>query len=434
MPAPRKPLAVRMRPTSVDEILGQDHILQPTSPLHRMMSTGNPTSSIFLWGPPASAKTTIAYVIAETTSALFTELSAVNASVKEVRTAIDAAKTQLTEHDQPTVLFIDEIHRFSKAQQDALLPAVENGWVTLVAATTENPSFSVNNALLSRSMLLTLKPLQDHHIAELVTRAISDPRGYHDEVSADESTIEHIARLAQGDARRALTYLEQVAESVLARDETQISIDDIDLVIDKAVARYDRDGDQHYDVISAFIKSMRGSDPDAALHWMAVMIDAGEDPRFIARRIIVHASEDVGMADPTALQSAIAAAHAVQLLGLPEARINLAQAVIHIATAPKSNQTIQAIDSALSAVRNKGAGEVPIHLRDSHYKTAKTHYGHGVGYKFPHQWPYGVVAQNYLPAEHADAHHYIPTTHGFEKDVTKRLETIRSLQQKPEHQ
>ena len=332
------PLAVRMRPRTVDEVVGQQHLTGEGTPFRKLIDNDAPMS-LLLWGPPGTGKTTLAYVVSQVTRRKFVELSAVTAGVKDVRAAVDTARRDLGMTGVQTVLFIDEVHRFSKTQQDALLPAVENRWVSFIGATTENPFFSVVSPLLSRSLLLTLTSLSDDDIRGVILRAISDERGLNDSVRIDDEALDHLVRLAGGDARRSLTYLEAAALGMA--DGGLIDSAVLERAVDRAAVRYDRDGDQHYDVISAFIKSIRGSDVDAALHYLARMIEAGEDPRFIARRVIVHASEDVGMADPTALPVAIAAAQAVEMVGLPEARINLAQAVIHLALAPKSNAVDQ---------------------------------------------------------------------------------------------
>ena len=360
------PLAVRMRPRTLDEVIGQRHLTGAGTPFRKLIDNDAPMS-LLLWGPPGTGKTTLAYVVSQVTRRRFVELSAVSAGVKDVRAAVDAARRTLGMNGAQTVLFIDEVHRFSKTQQDALLPAVENRWVSFIGATTENPFFSVVSPLLSRSLLLTLQPLSDDDVREVISRALAEPgpRGLGGTVTVDEDAVGHLTRLAGGDARRALTYLEAAALGL--PEGGRIDVPTLERAVDRAAVRYDRDGDQHYDVISAFIKSMRGSDVDAALHYLARMIEAGEDPRFIARRLIVHASEDVGMADPTALQTAVAAAQAVEFVGLPEARINLAQAVIHISLAPKSNAVIKAIGAADADVRNGLIGAVPAHLRDAHY-------------------------------------------------------------------
>ncbi|MFC7623978.1 replication-associated recombination protein A [Microlunatus sp. GCM10028923] len=421
------PLAVRMRPRALEDIVGQGHLLAPGSPLRRLAS-GEPMS-VFLWGPPGVGKTTIASVVSRQTDRRFVEISAVTAGVKDVRAVLDQARSELR-HGNQTVLFVDEVHRFSKAQQDVLLPAVENRLVTLIAATTENPSFSVISPLLSRSLLLTLRPLTDEDLSGLLTRALTDERGLRtpdgETYELDEEARATLLRLAGGDARRALTYLEESAAGATAVDSATITTETVERAVDKAAVRYDRDGDQHYDVISAFIKSMRGSDVNASLHYLARMIEAGEDPRFIARRIMILASEDIGMADPTALPLATAAAQTVQLIGFPEAAITLAHAVIHCALAPKSNAVVLAIGAAQSDVREGRIGLVPPHLRDAHYAGAKQH-GHGEGYKYAHDAPHGIAAQQYLPDELADADYYQPTNHGYEAQVSDRLARITEL-------
>src|SRR5690349_21938091 len=354
------PLAVRMRPASLDEVVGQDHLLAPGSPLRRLVE-GSGVASAILYGPPGSGKTTLAALISQATGRRFEALSALSAGVKDVRAVIDTARRALLSGEQ-TVLFIDEVHRFSKTQQDALLSAVENRVVLLVAATTENPSFSVVAPLLSRSLILQLQPLDADAVRTVVRRAIDDPRGLGGQVDVTEEAVELLVQLSAGDARRALTALEVAAES-----GEQVSVTTIEQSLDKAAVRYDRDGDQHYHVISAFIKSVRGSDVDAALHYLARMLVAGEDPRFLARRLMILASEDIGMADPTALQTAVAAAQTVQLIGLPEAQLTLAHATVHLATAPKSNAVTTALGAAMSDIRDGKAGMVPPHLRDGHY-------------------------------------------------------------------
>ncbi|QHC62539.1 AAA family ATPase [Rathayibacter festucae] len=454
------PLAVRMRPRSLEEVAGQRHLLTPGSPLVALAAdtTGERGAvSVILWGPPGTGKTTLAQAVAHSSGRRFVELSAVTAGVKDVRQVMEEALSTRDLYGTSTVLFLDEIHRFTKAQQDALLPGVENGWVILIAATTENPSFSVIAPLLSRSLLLTLNTLDDEDLGLLVDRALHDERGLRDSVRLDDEARASIVRLASGDARRALTALEAAATS--ARSEAReadrvaratagesdeedeedddegdpaeaavveepelplITVEVVARAVDRALLRYDRNGDEHYDVISAFIKSIRGSDVDAALHYLARMIEAGEDPRFIARRIIVSASEDIGMADPQALVVAIAAADAVQFIGMPEGRIPLAQAVVHLATAPKSNASYTAIDRAIADVRAGRAGRVPPHLRDAHYPGAKR-LGHGKGYRYPHDAELGVLEQQYLPDELRGARYYAPTEHGNERDVSARL-------------
>lgn len=422
------PLAVRMRPRTLDEIVGQQHLLGPNTPLRRMVEAPQTAvSSIFLWGPPGTGKTTLAYVVSQATDKLFVELSAVSAGVKEVRQVLDDAKQQLTMFGKQTVLFIDEVHRFSKTQQDALLPAVENRLVTLIAATTENPYFSVISPLLSRSLLLTLQPLTDDDIRAVIHRALTEERGLNGKYKLDVDAEDQLVRMAGGDARRALTYLEAAA----AGAHDTITLEILATAVDKAAVRYDRDGDQHYDVASAFIKSIRGSDVDAGLHYLARMIEAGEDPRFIARRLVILASEDIGLADPTALTTAVAAHQAVAFIGFPEASLTLAQAVIALASAPKSNAVTTAISEALADVRRGLAGAVPAHLRDSHYASAKK-LSHGLGYVYPHDDPAGIVAQQYAPDAVADRQYYHPTQHGAERTTAERLARIRAALRKPE--
>ncbi len=381
--------------------------------------------SVFLWGPPGVGKTTLASIVSNASGARFVELSAVTAGVRELRAELDAAKRKL-ERGTSTVLFIDEVHRFSKTQQDALLPAVENRIVTLIAATTENPSFSVISPLLSRSLLLRLKPLTDTDIAALISRALVDERGLAGAVVLADTARDDLVRLAGGDARRALTYLEEAAASAEALGLGEITSEVLAHAVDRAAVRYDRDGDQHYDVISAFIKSVRGSDVDAALHYLARMLEAGEDPRFIARRLMISASEDIGMAASGVLGTCVAAAQAVQLLGMPEARITLAHATVAAATAPKSNAAYMALEKAIADVRAGRGGAVPAHLRDSHYAGAKA-LGHGEGYIYPHNLPAGVAAQQHLPDDLAGASYYQPTGHGAEAAISERMAAVRKL-------
>jgi putative ATPase len=416
---------VRVRPRRLDDIVGQQHLLASGSPLRQIIET-DAASAVILWGPPGTGKTTIAAIVAASTERRFVELSATSAGVRDVRAVIDAARRDLARGQRETVLFIDEVHRFSKAQQDALLPGVENRWVTLIAATTENPFFSVISPLLSRSLLLTLEPLADDAIRLVIQRAVESERGLAGEITLDEDALDHLVRLAGGDARRALTYLESAAGVARARGAAVIDAEALELAVDQAAVRYDRAGDQHYDVISAFIKSIRGSDVDAALHYLARMIAAGEDPRFIARRLVISASEDIGLADPTALPTAVAAAQAVQLIGMPEARLNLAQAVIALALAPKSNAVIRAVDAALGDVRAGLIGTVPPQLRDSHYPGAAT-LGHGDRYRYPHDDPRGVTAQQYAPDEVAERAYYEPSDHGAEAAYAERLEKVRRI-------
>jgi putative ATPase len=481
-----------MRPRSLDELVGQQHLLAPGSPLRRLVE-GDQPMSLLLWGPPGTGKTTIAAVVSHQTNRKFVELSAVTAGVKDVRQVIDGARRDLSRGTGvvETVLFIDEVHRFTKAQQDALLPGVENRWVTLVAATTENPFFSVISPLLSRSLLLTLESLTDDDISVLLDRALVDERGLNDEFELAQDARDHLLRMAGGDARRALTYLEAAAGGARAKHDQAVKYDQassrrsteaaaeaepdagggaagegrsageggatgeggaagegesrssgeasagapgralIDLVtletaVDRAAVRYDRAGDQHYDVASALIKSIRGSDVDASMHYLARMIEAGEDPRFIARRLVISASEDIGMGDPTALGVAVAAAEAVQLIGMPEARINLAQAVVALALAPKSNAVIMAVDAAIADVKAGKVGPVPPHLRDAHYAGAKK-IGHGSSYEYSHNDPRGVVSQQYAPDVIDGTDYYNPTRRGGEAAYADRVAAIRKI-------
>jgi putative ATPase len=385
--------------------------------------------SIILWGPPGTGKTTLAQAIARSSGRRFVELSAVTAGVRDVREVMQDALNQRDLYGHSTILFLDEIHRFTKAQQDALLPGVENGWVILIAATTENPSFSVISPLLSRSLLLTLQPLSDEDLGALVDRALQDPRGLQGAVTLDPDARAALIRLASGDARRALTALEAASGMAAGEGEDNTPVVTADIVaqaVDRALLRYDRQGDEHYDVISAFIKSIRGSDVDAAIHYLARMIEAGEDPRFIARRLVISASEDIGLADPQALQIAVAAADAVAFIGMPEGRIPLAEATAYLATTAKSNAAYLAIDKAVADVRAGRIGRVPVHLRDAHYAGAKR-LGHGKGYKYPHDSDIGVVAQQYLPDELRGTRYYEPTNHGSERDIQTRLDKIRRI-------
>ena len=460
--ASRAPLAVRMRPRTIDEVLGQEHLLTPGSPL-RVLAGENAgpagPSSVILYGPPGTGKTTLAHVIARAPGRKFVELSAITAGVKDVRAVMDQALLDRDMYGTTTVLFLDEIHRFTKAQQDALLPGVENRWVILVAATTENPSFSIISPLLSRSLLLRVHSLEQSDIERLIDRALADPRGFGGAAVIDEDARAHLAAVSGGDARRSLTSLEAAAaiafsEAEQASAESARSAEDLaDLAdpagesgekstkpaapvritlahateaVDRAAIRYDRSGDQHYDVVSAFIKSMRGSDADAAVHYLARMLEGGEDPRFVARRIMILASEDIGLADPQALQVATAAAQSVALVGMPEARIILSQAVIYCALAPKSNAAYNAINRAIADVRSGASGQVPVHLRDGHYAGAKQ-FGHGVGYVYAHDEPGHVAAQQYLPDTLRGTVYYEPTQHGFERTLTERRERIRRI-------
>lgn len=457
--ASRAPLAVRMRPRTIDEVLGQEHLLTPGAPL-RVLAGENAgpagPSSVILYGPPGTGKTTLAHVIARAPGRKFVELSAITAGVKDVRAVMDQALLDRDMYGTTTVLFLDEIHRFTKAQQDALLPGVENRWVILVAATTENPSFSIISPLLSRSLLLRVHSLEQSDIERLIDRALADPRGFGGAAVIDEDARAHLAAVSGGDARRSLTSLEAAAaiafsEAEQASAEFAASAEDLadpagesgekstkpaapvritlahaTEAVDRAAIRYDRSGDQHYDVVSAFIKSMRGSDADAAVHYLARMLEGGEDPRFVARRIMILASEDIGLADPQALQVATAAAQSVALVGMPEARIILSQAVIYCALAPKSNAAYNAINRAIADVCAGASGQVPVHLRDGHYAGAKQ-FGHGVGYVYAHDEPGHVAAQQYLPDTLRGTVYYEPTQHGFERTLTERRERIRRI-------
>jgi len=430
------PLAVRLRPRTLDALVGQGQLRAPGSPLRQLIEGGQ-SLSLLLWGPPGTGKTTIASIISRQTDRRFVEVSAVSAGVKEVRAAIDAARADLVRTGRETVLFVDEVHRFSKAQQDALLPGVENRWVTLVAATTENPFFSVISPLLSRSLLLRLESLSDDDIRGVLQRALTDERGLAGGYQIEDEALEHLVRLAGGDARRSLTYLEAAAGAArvstsstsggsTSGEPVAITLELAETAVDQAAVRYDRQGDQHYDVISAFIKSVRGSDADAALHYLARMLEAGEDPRFIARRLMILASEDIGLADPSALTTAVAAAQTVQLIGMPEAQLTLAHATIALAVAPKSNAVTTAIGAAIADVKAGRIGHVPSHLRDAHYGGA-TKLGHGKGYKYAHDEPFGIAEQQYAPDVVAEATYYQPTTHGAEASVKERWERIRAI-------
>jgi putative ATPase len=408
-----------MRPASLDEVVGQEHLLRPGSPLRRLVD-GSGAASVILYGPPGTGKTTLASLISHATGRRFEALSARSAGVKEVRAVIDVARRSAA-HGQQTVLFIDEVHRFSKTQQDALLAAVENRIVLLVAATTENPSFSVVAPLLSRSLILQLQPLTPEEIRAVVERAIVDPRGLNGIVHVDAKAVDLLVQLAAGDARRALTALEVASEVT-----DSVTVETVEQSLDKAAVRYDRDGDQHYDVVSAFIKSIRGSDVDAALHYLARMLTAGEDPRFVARRLVILASEDVGMADPMALPTAVAAAQTVALIGMPEAQLTLAHATVHLATAPKSNAVTMGLSAAMADIKAGKAGLVPPHLRDGHYSGAAA-LGNAQGYVYPHDDIDGVVPQQYSPDELVGVDYYQPTAHGAEREIASRLDKLRAI-------
>ena len=422
------PLAVRMRPTTLDEVVGQAHLLGEGAPLRRLLSPGSSdgvaVSSVVLWGPPGTGKTTLAYLIARASGRRFIELSAVSSGVSDVRRVVDDARRTLASGGDETILFVDEVHRFSKSQQDSLLPAVENRWVVLVAATTENPSFSVISPLLSRSLLLTLRPLDADAIERLIRRALADERGLAGCFSITDEAVAGLVRLAGSDARKSLTLLEAAAGVASDDGSGEITVASVEAAANQALVRWSKD--QHYDVASAFIKSMRGSDVDASLHYLARMIEAGEDPRFIARRIMIAASEEIGMAAPEVLTTCVSVAQGVALIGMPEARLLLAQAVVAVATAPKSNATYLAIDRAIADVRAGRGGAVPEHLRDAHYAGAKT-LGHGDGYLYAHDQPHHVAAQQYLPDDLEGARYYEPTDNGHEAMLTKRLSVIRNL-------
>lgn len=423
--AARAPLADRLRPATLDEVVGQEHLLGPDAPLRRLIEADRLSSAI-LWGPAGTGKTTLARLVARTTAKEFASLSAVDASVKDVREVIARARQRLGERGQGTILFLDEVHRFSKSQQDALLPAVEEGLIVLIGATTENPYFSVNPPLLSRSTLFRLEPLDADALRLLVRRGL-EAEG----AEADPEAVDHLVLRAGGDGRQTLTALEVAVALAASRAKAeggtgggpiQVTADDMEASLGVNAVRYGRD--EHYDVISAFIKSIRGSDPDAGLWWLATMLEAGEDARFIARRLVILASEDIGMADPMSLLVAEAASRAVDHVGLPEAQLNLAHAVVHLATAPKSNRVTMAIGAARQAVREGPTGRVPSHLRDAHYQGAKG-LGHGKGYDYPHDDPRGWVPQQHLPDEVADRTFYDPSPHGHEREIRHRMEQLR---------
>ncbi|HIM65414.1 MAG TPA: replication-associated recombination protein A [Acidimicrobiia bacterium] len=412
--ARRAPLADRLRPTCLDDVVGQEHLVGPGRPLRRLIEADR-LSSVILWGPPGTGKTSLARLIARLTAQEFTEMSAVNASVKDVRALVARAETALGERDVGTILFLDEVHRFNKAQQDALLPSVESGLLVLIGATTENPYFEVNPPLLSRSTLFRLEPLDEDAVTTLLHRGLAA-----EGVTADDEAIGLLVDRAAGDGRHALTSLEVAVALTVGRGSDRVGIDDAEAALGTKAILYGRD--EHYDVISAFIKSIRGSDPDAGLYWLARMLDAGEDARFIARRLVILASEDIGMADPMALLVADGAARAVEFVGLPEARLNLAQAVVHLATAPKSNRVTVGLGRAAADARAPGTGLVPMHLRDAHYRGAAD-LGHGDGYEYPHDDPDGWVSQEYRPDEVAGNVYYDPSPHGFEHEVARRMAT-----------
>ncbi|MGH1489629.1 MAG: replication-associated recombination protein A [Acidimicrobiales bacterium] len=424
----RSPLASRLRPRALDDVVGQGHLLGTDGPLRRLVEADR-LSSVIFWGPAGTGKTTVARLVAIASSKEFVQLSAVNASVKDVREVISKAEERLGAHGRGTILFLDEVHRFNKAQQDALLPAVESGVLTLIGATTENPFFEVNAPLRSRSTLFRLQPLEEEELAELVVRGL-EAEG----ATADDEAIAYLAARAAGDGRQVLTTLEVAVALAAARpaeegaagdtlglSKPRVVLADAEAATDLKALRYGRD--EHYDIISAFIKSIRGSDPDAALYWLARMLTAGEDPRFIARRLVIAASEDIGLADHTSLLVANAAAAAVEFVGLPEARINLAHATAHLATAPKSSSAYAGLNRAMADVQELPAGEVPMHLRDGSYRGAKT-LGHGEGYRYPHDYAEGYVDQQYKPDEVADRRYFQPTNHGEERRIAERMTAL----------
>ncbi len=421
------PLAARLRPRTLDEYIGQSHILGEGKLLRRAIEADR-VQSLILYGPPGTGKTTLARVIAGSTKTYFTDLNAVTSGVNDIRNVVQEAKSKLDMYGQRTTLFIDEIHRFNKAQQDALLPYVEDGTIILIGATTENPFFEVNAALLSRSQIFQLNPLTGEELRQIVDMAITDrDRGFGNlSIHFNEDAIKHLLRFSEGDARRLLNALELaiITTPPETNGDIHITLQIAVESIQRRAVRYDKSGDNHYDTISAFIKSIRGSDPDAAIYWLARMIDAGEDPKFIARRLVIHASEDVGNADPVALQVAIAAFQAVEFVGLPEARLSLAQATTYLASAPKSNASYNAINGALDYVRQHGHGDVPAHLKDSSYKGASK-LGHGVGYLYPHSYPGAYVEQRYLPVG-VEQRFYEPVNRGYEKTIKAYLDLIRS--------
>jgi putative ATPase len=421
--ARQAPLAARLRPVRLDDVVGQEHLLGPGRPLRALIDADR-LSSVILWGPPGTGKTTIAQLIARTTAKAFEQLSAVSASVKDVREVAARAQDRLGQREQGTILFLDEVHRFNKAQQDALLPSVESGLLVLIGATTENPFFEVNPPLLSRSTLFRLELLTAEALGRLVARGL-DAEG----ATIDDDALDLLVDRAAGDGRHLLTSLEVAV--ALARERAEppaVTVADVEAALGTKALRYGRD--DHYDVISAFIKSIRGSDPDAGLYWLARMLEAGEDARFIARRLVILASEDIGMADSTSLVVADAAARAVEFVGLPEAQLNLAHAVVHLATAPKSNRVTTALGRARADVKEQAAGEVPPHLRDAHYKGAKS-LGHGKGYDYPHDHPEGWVDQQHRPAELEGRVYYEPSPHGAEEQVRQRMDERRQPERPP---
>jgi putative ATPase len=414
------PLAVRLRPRSLDELVGQEHVLGSGSALRVAIESGNPHSAI-LYGPPGSGKTTLARIAAAGADGAFEEESAVNAGRAEIRAVIERARQRRHSNGRHTVLFLDEIHRFNKAQQDALLPAVEEGLLTLIGATTENPYFEVNSALLSRCQIYELRPLESEQVEQLLHRALSDPeRGLADPPQVADAALAMLAHRSGGDARVALSALERAVE----RSPEVVDVAAVEDALQRKALDYDRKGDRHYDFVSAWIKATRGSDVDASLYYLAVMLEGGEDPRFIARRMVILASEDVGNADPQALLVADAAARAVDRVGLPECALNLAQATVHLALAPKSNASYRALSAARAEVRENGAQTPPDYLRDAHYPGAKS-LGRGDGYRYPHDEPAGVTDQSLMPPGLEDSRFYRPTERGFEAELGRRLAALK---------
>jgi putative ATPase len=422
VPAAGAPLATRMRPQDIDDFAGQGHLLEPGSALRVAIESGEPHSAVF-YGPPGTGKTTLARIIAARARGAFEELSAVNAGRAEVREVI-ARATERRAAGRPTIFFLDEIHRFNKAQQDALLPAVEEGLVTLIGATTENPYFEVNSALLSRTQIYEFKPLEPSEIAGLLSRALSDERGVGEAPPVADDAIEMLAARAGGDARVALAALERAIEATVASGGKEVGVDAVEDALQRKALVYDKQGDRHYDYISAWIKATRGSDVDASIYYLAVMLEGGEDPRFIARRMVIFASEDIGNADPQALVIANAAAAAVDRVGLPECALNLSQAAAYLALAPKSNASTRAISRASAHVREHGAGEPPPYLQDAHYPGAKK-LGRGEGYRYPHDEPDAVTDQPLAPEDVRDERFYAPTDRGFEAELRTRMEWLR---------
>jgi putative ATPase len=431
-----QPLAARMRPRTLDEFVGQEHILGEGNLLRRAIERDELTSVIF-WGPPGCGKSTLAGIIANTSKSYFENFSAVISGIADVRKAVERAAERKKAYGQKTILFVDEIHRFNKAQQDAFLPHVEAGTVVLIGATTENPYFEVNSPLISRSRIFRFEPLANDSIRKIIEQALADKeRGLGDiKTKIDPDALEHIVDLANGDARSALNSLEMSVMTTPPDSDgvRHVTVDIAEEAVQQRVLSYDKSGDNHYDTISAFIKSMRGSDPDAAVYWMARMLYAGEDPKFIARRIVIQAAEDVGNADPMALVVANAAAQAVMFVGMPEAQIPLAQAAIYLACAPKSNASYVAINRAMKDVAERQPPPVPMYLRDSSYPGAKK-LGHGKGYKYPHDHPGGHVEQDYVPQDTKSQPYYVPSDRGHEAKFKKRLEALGRAEEEPEGQ